>query len=80
MDKESLSKYLLFGTTKKQQEYTVQSGDTIADISFNNKISTEEFLIANPDIPDANTLLYPGQEVTIGLFSRTRSYCYRWRS
>lgn len=67
MDKESLSKYLLFGTTKDQQKYTVKSGDTIADISFNNKISTEEFLIANTDFPDENALLYPGQEVTIGL-------------
>ena len=67
MDDVSLSKYLLFGTTKEQQKYTVQEGDTIADISFNNKISTEEFLIANDSFQDENALLYSGEEVTIGI-------------
>lgn len=66
-DKESLSKYLLFGTTEEQQKYTVQDGDTITDIAFNNKISTEEFLIANPSFTDENSLLYNGQEVTLGI-------------
>lgn len=67
LDKESLSQYLLFGTTKPQQTYTVQSGDTIDDIAFNNKISTEEFLIANPDITTTKSLLYSGQTVTLGI-------------
>lgn len=67
MDKETLSQYLLFGTTKPQVTYTVQDGDTIEDIAFNNKISTEEFLIANPDITSTKTLLYKGQNVTIGI-------------
>lgn len=66
-DKENLSKYLLFGTTENQQKYTVKDGDTIADIAFNNKISTEEFLIANPDFTSESSLLYAGQEVTLGL-------------
>lgn len=66
-DKESLSKYLLFGTTEEQQKYTVKDGDSIADIAFNNKISTEEFLIANPTFNDENSLLYSGQEVTLGI-------------
>ena len=35
--------------------------------AFNNKISTEEFLIANTQFKDANSLLYPGQEVTLGI-------------
>ena len=67
MDTSSLSKYLLFGTTKKQKSYTVQAGDTIEDVSFNNQVSTEEFLIANPEFTSANSLLYPGQKVTIGI-------------
>lgn len=67
MDEKILGQYLLFGTTSPQKTYTVQEGDTIEDISFNNKISTEEFLIANPDITSTNTLLYNGQEVTIGI-------------
>ncbi len=67
MDKEKLSQYLLFGTTKPQQTYTVKDGDTIEDIANNNRISTEEFLIANPDITSLNSLLYPGQQVTLGI-------------
>lgn len=66
-DTNSLSRYLMFGTTKDQQKYTVQSGDTIGQIAFNNKISTEEFLIANPEFSSANTLLYVGQTVTLGI-------------
>ena len=66
-DTSSLSRYLMFGTTKDQQKYTVQAGDTIEQISFNNKISTEEFLIANPEFSSANTLLYAGQTVTLGV-------------
>ena len=64
---ENLSKYLLFGTTKPQATYTIQEGDTISDVAFNNKISIEEFLIANPDFQDENSLLYPGQVVTLGI-------------
>lgn len=66
-EKEKLSKYLLFGTTKDQQKYTVQEGDTIQDVAFANKISNEEFLIANPTFNNENSLLYPGQEVTLGI-------------
>ncbi len=66
-DNETLSKYLLFGTTKEQNKYIVQAGDTIVDVAFNNKISTEEFLIANPNLPNENSLLYAGQEVTLGI-------------
>ena len=66
-DTNTLSRYLMFGTTKDQQKYVVQPGDTISEISFNNKISTEEFLIANPEFTSANTLLYAGQEVTLGI-------------
>ena len=66
-NKDNLSKYLLFGTTKEQKKYKVKAGDTIEDISFNNKISTEEFLIANPNFTDEDNLLYDGQEVTLGV-------------
>ena len=66
-DANTLSRYLMFGTTKDQKKYTVKEGDTISQISLNNKIATEEFLIANPEFTSENTLLYPGQEVTIGI-------------
>lgn len=65
--KEELSRYLLFGTLEKQQTYIVKSNDTIGDIAFNNKISTEEFLIANPSITSEKSLLYEGQSVTLGI-------------
>ena len=67
MDKIDLSKYLLFGTTEPQKTYEVKDGDTITDVAFNNKISTEEFLIANPTITSENALLYKGQKVTLGI-------------
>ena len=69
LDEGELSKFLLFGTTDDQATYVVQSGDTIADVSFNNKISTEEFLIANPDLSDENSLLTEGQVVTLGILN-----------
>ncbi len=68
-EKAELSQYLLFGTTEKQKEYIVKDGDTISDIAYNNKMSTEEFLIANPSYSDENSLLAPGQEVTIGILN-----------
>lgn len=64
---EELSKYLLFGTTEAQATYVIKDGDTIADVAFNNRISIEEFLIANPDLHDENSLLSPGQVVTLGI-------------
>lgn len=64
---DELSKYLLFGTTNEQETYIVQAGDTIEEISNNNKLSTEEFLIANTNFKSAQDLLYPGQEVKLGI-------------
>lgn len=66
-NEEDLSKYLLFGTTEDQKKYKIKDGDTIGDVAFNNKISVEEFLIANPELQDENSLLSPGQEVTLGI-------------
>ncbi len=66
-EEKELSKYLLFGTTEDQQKYTVKAGDTIEDVAFDNKMSTEEFLISNPSISNAKSLLYAGQEVTLGI-------------
>ena len=64
---EELSKYLLFGTTEPQATYSIKEGDTIKEVAFNNKISVEEFLIANPDLQDEKALLAPGQVVTLGI-------------
>jgi murein DD-endopeptidase MepM/ murein hydrolase activator NlpD len=64
-----LDKYLLFGTVENQQKYIVKDGDTIEQISFNHKLGTEEFLVVNPEFTNSNSLLYPGQEVSVGLIS-----------
>ncbi len=64
-----ISKYILFGTLDEQKSYIVKDGDTIENIIDNNKLSIEEFLIANADIPNANALLTENQEISIGLIS-----------
>ena len=64
---EDLTKYLLFGTTEQQKKYAVKLGDTIEQVSFDNEISVEEFLISNPQFKNSNALLYPGLEITIGI-------------
>ncbi len=64
---EDLSKYLLFGTLEEQEKYTVKPGDTIESVSYNNKLSVGEFLIANEEFTSADNLLYTGQQVTLGI-------------
>lgn len=68
-DEQELSQYLMFGTTEAHQKYTVNQGDTIESISYNNKLNTEEFLIANPNFKSADSLLSIGQEVNISLIN-----------
>ena len=65
INKEELSKFLLFGPEEQKTEYSVSDGDTIETISFNNKISTQEFLLSNPTFKSKKNLLFPGQIVTI---------------
>lgn len=67
LDKAELAQFLLYGENVEMFKYTVQEGDTIEMVAFNNKISVEEFLIANPEFTSRSNLLFPGQEVTIGV-------------
>ena len=66
-NEDDLSKYLLFGTLEEQKKYTVKEGDTIEQVAYNNKLSIEEFLIANTEFNSADNLLYPGEIVTLGV-------------
>lgn len=66
-NKDDLSKFLLFGPEEQKSNYTVAEDDTIETVSFNNKISTQEFLLSNPTFTSVNNLLFPGQVVTIGI-------------
>lgn len=64
-----LTKYLLFGNNSSEEEYTIRLGDTIETVAFNNKLSTDEFLIVNPEFTSKDNLLIPGQKVNIALIS-----------
>ncbi len=64
---DDLTKYLLFGTLEEQGRYTVKLGDTIEKVAYNNSLSIDEFMVANPQFLDVNNLLYEGQEVVVGL-------------
>lgn len=68
-DVSTLSQYLLYGTNEKQDTYEVKMGETISDVSFNNQLSVEEFLIANPNFSSENNLLSAGQIVNVGLIN-----------
>lgn len=69
IDEKTLTKYLLFGEIKEDQYYTVQEGDTIESIAYNNKLAVPEFLVVNPEFNSANNLLSVGQQVKVGLIS-----------
>lgn len=62
-----LIQYLLYGDNEDENKYIVNKGDTVESIAYNNKLNTEEFLIANPELGDENSLLAIGQEVTLSL-------------
>ncbi|MBO5182840.1 MAG: peptidoglycan DD-metalloendopeptidase family protein [Bacilli bacterium] len=66
-DVTTLTKYLLFGSLDKDEEYVVKPGDTIETVAFNNKLGIEEFLIVNPEFTSSNNLLSVGQKVSIAL-------------
>lgn len=69
IDENSLTKYLLFGTLKEDQYYVVKPGDMIEQITYNNKLSLEEFLVVNPEFKKGNIVLSEGQKVKTGLIS-----------
>ena len=64
-DNNELNRFLLFGENPNDKEYKVKVGDTIEQIAFNNKMSSNEFLVANPDLTSEDNLLYTGQIVNV---------------
>lgn len=75
-DETELSQYLLFGNDYKQETYIVKEGDTIAQISEENKLNPQEFLIANPKYKSEESLLTIGDEVSIALINPVISLAY----
>lgn len=66
---KDLTRYMLFGNLKEQDQYDVKSGDTIESIAFDHKLSVEEFLIVNPGFNGSKSLLYTGEKVNVALVS-----------
>ena len=62
---DDLARYLLYGKDYNTSEYTVNAGDTIDNVAFNNQISPEELLLSNSSLTSTSNLLYPGQKLTI---------------
>ncbi len=69
MDADSLTKYLIFGNNSSSKRYTVKTGDNLEKIADSNSMSVNELLIANSEISNASSLLYVGQELSIGSVS-----------
>ena len=71
-----ISKYLLFGTLKDGEKYTVRDGDSIKSVAETNNLNVDEFLVANPEFSSENVLLTPGQEVNTALINPLVSIVY----
>lgn len=62
-----LAQILIFGYKNARTTYSIKEGDNIETVADANKMSPEEFLIANPNFKSKDDLLYPGQVVTLGI-------------
>ncbi len=77
-DVDSLTQYLVFGKDAKITSYKVKSGDTISSIASDNRLNTEEFLIANPDYQE-DTLLEINSTVNVTLLNPVINFVYEVR-
>ena len=66
MDSEELTKYLIFGNNSSDKKYVVTKTDDIEKIAENNKMSVNELIIANKSLSSKNTLIFIGQELSVG--------------
>ena len=64
-DSKSLSAFLLYGDEYNERTVTINPGDSIESVSFDNQISVQEFLIFNPQYTSRDNLLVPGTEAII---------------
>ncbi len=66
MNSSDLTNYLIFGNNSSDKKYTVLKDDTIDKIAEHNKMSVNELIIANKDLSSSNSLIYIGQELSVG--------------
>ena len=64
-DSKDLSAFLLYGDNYNEKVVTINPGDSIESVAFNNQISVQEFLIFNPQYTSRDNLLVPGTEAII---------------
>ncbi len=75
-DVNELAQYILFGTNQEQETYTVKEGDTIESISYDHKLNSQEFLVANPRFSSEKDLLALNDKVVISLINPIVSLSY----
>lgn len=75
-DVDSLAQYLLFGPDASMESYKVKVGDTIASISEQYQINSQEFLVANPEYKDENALLVVDSTVNVTLIDPIMTLSY----
>lgn len=75
-DADDLSQYLLFGPDAKMDTYVVKTGDSIASISEENMINSQEFLIANPNYKSETAMLAVGSTVNVTLINPVVTLTY----
>lgn len=64
-DSSELSNFLLYGDDYSERIVTVNRGDTIESLAFDNRISVQEFLISNPQYTSRDNLIAAGTEIKI---------------
>ena len=75
-DEADISQYMLFGPDAKMTTYTVKDGDTIDSVSEENKLNSQEFLIANPKYNTKDSLLKIGEDVNVTLINPVLTLSY----
>lgn len=75
-DVESLSQYLLFGPDAKMDSYVVELGDDIESISEEHNLNPQEFIIANPQYRNVDTMLTVGSKVNVTLLAPIITFIY----
>lgn len=66
VDSAELTKYLIFGNNSSDKKYKVVKDDSIEKIAEHNKMSVNELVIANKDLSSKDSLIYIGQELSVG--------------
>ena len=64
-DSSELSNFLLYGENYNERIITVNRGDTIESLAFDNQISVQEFLISNPQYTSRYNLIAAGTKIKI---------------